>query len=219
MFLRSETTNNIPINLNVSYVTKWKSLYCNILDDYNDDPGIGYHKVILYMFGKPSTLLDFAQEAIQMVPPIRLLIHPQRTTNQGTITLQFEELDINVQIEMEKLHQQYDTSTNIITKSNPSEDIEHEDISKTPSSLRMTSELKTQVQELEQRLDLAIEELRRDLGGKMDNLQGNITSSISDVVQKVINDTLAVKQTTILDMKATITKRDRLTERLKGDIK
>jgi hypothetical protein len=218
-FLQSDTIDNVPINSNATYIHEWKSLYCNILDDYNDNPTIGYHKVIPYMFGEPSTLLDFAQEAIRMVPPIGLLIHPKRTTTRGTINLHLDECDNEIRIDMEKLHRQYDTSTStMVGKSNPS-DIEHEEISKTPSSLGMTTELKTQVQELEQRLDLATAELRRDLGGKMDNLQGNITTSISDVVQKVINDTLAVKQTMILDMKTTITEGDRITEKLTGDIK
>jgi hypothetical protein len=79
-FLNSDTTDNIPLNSNALYVNEWKSLYCNVLDDYNDDPTIGYHKVIPYMFGEPSTLLDFAQEAIRMVPPVGVLIQSKRTS-------------------------------------------------------------------------------------------------------------------------------------------
>jgi uncharacterized coiled-coil protein SlyX len=121
---------------------------------------------------------------------------------------------------MEKLHRQYDTITTNI-EANSASEIENvqEDLSKTPSSIGMTSELKTQVQELEARLDIATEDLRRDLGGKMDNLQGTISSSISDVVHKVLNDALAAKESTITELKATLTEGDRITEKLTGDIK
>ncbi len=168
-FLRSDTTDNIPLNLNAPYVNEWKNLYCDILDDYNDNPDIGYHKVTQYMFGEPTTLLDFAQEAIRMVPPIGLLIIPKRATNRGTIVLEVHESNLELLHKMEKSHRQYDTDTSVINKSHQLDienDNENEELSKTPSSLGMTSELKTQVQELETRLDIATEELQKDLGGK-----------------------------------------------------
>ena len=94
------------ISVNTTYMNEWNELYAAICDEHLENPEITYEETTKYMFGDPTTIADYANEALNIVPPIQMTTTVKRVAGQrGTITIEFQDPDTYFTEEQVEMHQ------------------------------------------------------------------------------------------------------------------
>lgn len=161
---------------NTVYINEWNELYSNVMDEYYDNNNVPYELVKGYLFGDPTTLLEFAQETLKIVPPIKEILQFKRSSkNRGKIELTTYELNADIIKKMIEIHTQF------ISANEASKGVEDDEgvLSQIPSSLEINTEFKNQVDQLEIKLDEATQALKNEMAQLESNLPSNIQSAVA----------------------------------------
>ena len=168
------------ISVNTTYMNEWNELYAAICDEHLENPEITYEETTKYMFGDPTTIADYANEALNIVPPIRMTTIVKRVTGKrGAITIEFQDSNTyftDEQVEMHQTLKELEKQPTTPDRMSKVSDI----------SSGIDPEFKAQIKALEDQLNTASENLEPRLNQIKNELPNTIAQAVQNSFDKML---------------------------------
>ena len=166
--------DNLRMDTRATYFDEWNEFYSAVCDEKLAIPDISYSRTTQYLFAEISTLEDYANEALKLIPPVRAMTRVTKVPNQrGAITVIYQSRETKYKDEQIEMH---NTLRNMTPRQLPP----------SPSSLDtgIDSNLKAQIRELEDKMLEATRNLEDNFGPRLDDLEKDLPNTIATAVQK-----------------------------------
>ena len=132
------------IDANTTYIAEWNNMYSDMANAFNDNNLTQYKNVTEFMFGDPTTFEEFIEEALRMVPPVKVLFTLTKSTKRGSFYIKIEQLTQDVIQQQLDMHKQYQPVPPTAT-----DDASLKASASKSSSIGVNSDIRKQVQEME----------------------------------------------------------------------
>ena len=189
---RIRTTINDPV---VPYISEWHDRYNTLRQLLDDDPDTPLHTAAARLFTNPSTIVDFCQDLIKIVPPLKeiVIVDRPKPHEHDTATIHFirnptaDKID-RIMKSHNFWHRPRPVTTPAIELASSSEEEQQQSTSTDNSIHRIAPDLKQQVDAM----DKHINDLEKDMTVQIQDAVDRSISTVADTINTKIES--AVKK-------------------------
>lgn len=169
----------LRIDTRAEYFNEWNEFYSAVCDKHLSQPDITYDHTTHLLFGNISTLEDYVNEALKLVPPIQKYAKVAKVANQrGSICMQFQVGEGRYASDQIQMHTELCQNVIAAMPQSPGTSSKLSD-----TSNAIDSAIKQQVHEWEEKLNAATSNLEYQFKPRLETMEHDIPITIARAVK------------------------------------